>query len=62
MCIRDRAITTLDLELLQAFAEHAAVWIAARHAKEQLAQDRLAQQPDVAPRWSRIVAAQAEVA
>ena len=56
------AITTLDLELLQAFAEHAAVWIAARHAKEQLAQDRLAQQPDVAPRWSRIVAAQAEVA
>jgi GAF domain-containing protein len=55
------AITTLDLELLQAFAEHAAVWIAARHAKEQLAQDQSAPQPDVAPRWSRIVAA-AEVA
>jgi hypothetical protein len=51
------AITTLDLELLQAFAEHAAVWIAARQATEQLAQ-----QPDAAPQWSRIVAAQAEVA
>jgi hypothetical protein len=51
------AITTLDLELLQAFAEHAAVWIAARRATEQLVQ-----QADAAPRWSRIVAAQAEVA
>lgn len=51
------AITTLDLELLQAFAEHAAVWIAARRATEQLAQAA-----DNAPRWSRIVAAQAEVA
>ena len=51
------AITTLDLELLQAFAEHAAVWIAARRATEQLIQGA-----DLAPRWSRIVAAQAEVA
>ena len=51
------AITTLDLELLQAFAEHAAVWIAARRATEQLAAAS-----DGAPRWSRIVAAQAEVA
>ncbi|KGQ18583.1 FHA domain-containing protein [Lysobacter dokdonensis DS-58] len=51
------AITTLDVELLQAFAEHAAVWIAARRATEQLAQAG-----DAAPRWSRIVAAQAEVA
>jgi len=50
-------ITTLDIELLQAFAEHAAVWIAARRATDQLVQ-----QADAAPRWSRIVAAQAEVA
>lgn len=51
------AITTLDLDLLQAFAEHAAVWIAARRAT-----DALARHADAAPRWSRIVAAQAEVA
>jgi hypothetical protein len=54
---RGPPITTLDIELLQAFAEHAAVWIAARRATDQLAQ-----QADAAPRWSRIVAAQAEVA
>ncbi len=30
------AISTLDLELLQAFAENAAVWIAARRTSEQL--------------------------
>ena len=53
-----QAITTLDLELLQAFAEHAAVWIAARRATERLAQPMTGD----APRWSRIVAAQAEVA
>jgi hypothetical protein len=51
------AITTLDLELLQAFAEHAAVWIAARSATE-----RLGATSGEAPRWSRIVAAQAQVA
>lgn len=30
-------VTTLDLELLEAFAEHAALWIAARRARAQLA-------------------------
>ena len=48
------AITTLDLDLLQAFTEHAAVWIAARQASEQL--DRQA------PQWARIVAAHAGAA
>lgn len=48
------AITTLDLDLLQAFSEHAAVWIAARQASEQL--DRQA------PQWARIVAAHAGAA
>jgi hypothetical protein len=48
------AITTLDLELLQAFTEHAAVWIAARQASEQL------ERP--APQWAPIVAAHAGAA
>lgn len=47
------AITTLDLELLQAFTEHAAVWIAARQATAQL--DR--QAPQRASQWATIVAA-----
>ena len=48
---RGEAITTLDLELLQAFAENASVWIAARRTSEQLEalEDTAA--------WSQIVAA-----
>lgn len=48
---RGDAITTLDLELLEAFAENASVWIAARRTSEQLEalEDTAA--------WSRIVAA-----
>lgn len=49
------AITMHDLELLQAFAEHAALWIAARHATEAALREA-----DIAPRWSRIVASQGE--
>ncbi|MDQ3287987.1 MAG: FHA domain-containing protein [Pseudomonadota bacterium] len=45
------AITTLDMELLHAFAENAAVWIAARRTSEQL--DAMADAAD----WSQIVAA-----
>ncbi len=45
------AISTLDLELLQAFAENAAVWIAARRTSEQL--DEMADAAD----WVQIVAA-----
>ncbi|MGO1002197.1 FHA domain-containing protein [Lysobacter sp. CA196] len=45
------AITTLDLELLEAFAEGAAVWIAVRRTSEWLDA-----QP-AAPQWERIVAA-----
>lgn len=45
-------ITTLDVELLQAFTEGAAVWIAARQASEQL------QAAAPAPDWRGIVAAQ----
>lgn len=48
------AITTLDLDLLQAFTEHAAMWIAARQASEQLDQQ--------APQWAPIVAAHAGAA
>lgn len=46
-------ISTLDLELLQAFAENAAVWIAARRTSEQL--DAQADAVD----WDSIVAAHA---
>ena len=46
-----QAITTLDLELLEAFAERAALWIAARHATELLDARGSAQD------WSAIVAA-----
>jgi len=49
---RGPAITTLDLELLEAFAEGAAVWIAVRRTS-----DWLDAQP-AAPQWERIVAAQ----
>lgn len=52
------AITTLDLDLLQAFTEHAAVWIAARQATEQL--DR--QAPQRTQQWAAIVAAHAGAA
>lgn len=45
------AIDTLDLELLDAFAENAAVWIAARRASEQL--EAMADAAD----WEEIVAA-----
>jgi hypothetical protein len=48
------AITTLDLELLQAFAEHAAMWIAARQASEQLERQ--------APQWTHILSAHAGAA
>ncbi len=44
-------IDTLDAELLSAFAENAALWIAARQASERL--------PAPAPRWENIVAAHA---
>src|SRR3546814_13807883 len=50
------AITTLDLELLEAFAERAALRIAARHASELLADHTDAGAP---PRWSDIVDAHA---
>ena len=48
---RGAAISTLDLELLQAFTENASVWISARRTSEQL--DAL----DDAADWSEIVAA-----
>jgi len=51
---RGEAITTLDLELLQAFAENASVWIAARRTSEQL--EALGD----AAAWSQIVAAHTE--
>ncbi|HVR82615.1 MAG TPA: FHA domain-containing protein [Luteimonas sp.] len=50
------AITTLDLELLEAFAERASLWIAARHASELLAGAR---DDEGQPQWSGIVAAHA---
>lgn len=50
------AITTLDLELLEAFAERASLWIAARHASELLAGARYDQSQ---PQWSGILAAHA---
>lgn len=46
-------LTTLDQELLEAFAERAALWIAARRASELLAVPSQAAQHD----WARIVAA-----
>jgi GAF domain-containing protein len=53
------AITTLDLELLEAFAERAALWIAARHASELLAGH--ADAGDL-QEWSSIVAAHGDAA
>lgn len=44
-------VTTLDLELLEAFAEHAALWIAARRARAQLARTAAAES------WAAIVQA-----
>ena len=41
-------VTQLDLDILAAFAESAAVWVLAGHALEAL---------DAAPRWSAIVSA-----
>lgn len=51
------AITTLDLELLEAFAESVAVWIAARRTSELLDA-----RPGAAPAWDSIVAAHAGAA
>ncbi|WP_332703075.1 GAF domain-containing protein [Lysobacter sp. D1-1-M9] len=56
------AISTLDLELLEAFAENAAVWIAARRASELLDAQRADAPPDEQQLaderdWRRIVAA-----
>ena len=48
-------VTTLDLELLEAFAEHVALWIAARRAQAVLARDAAAES------WDGIVAAHAGV-
>jgi hypothetical protein len=48
------AITTLDLELLQAFAETASLWIAARRASDLLAGG------DAALQWDAILAAHGE--
>lgn len=51
------AITTLDLELLEAFAERAALWIAARRASKQL-DSQASDSTDVPlPGWNAIVAA-----
>ncbi|MDB6163075.1 MAG: hypothetical protein JWL98_507 [Xanthomonadaceae bacterium] len=47
---RGPAITTLDLELLEAFVERAALWIAARRASEKL-------DVSAAPEWNSILAA-----
>ncbi|MDQ3206330.1 MAG: GAF domain-containing protein [Pseudomonadota bacterium] len=49
-------INTLDIELLEAFAENASVWIAARRASEQIAGVQDAR----APAWRDIVAAHTE--
>ena len=49
------AITTLDLALLEAFTEGAAMWVAARRTS-----DLLDAQAEDATAWERIVAAQAE--
>lgn len=48
------AITTLDLELLEAFAERVALWIAARHASQLLDEHQGASQPQ----WEAILAGQ----
>lgn len=50
------AITTLDMELLQAFAERAAVYIAARRASDSLGRAAGSAQP---ARWRPIAAAHA---
>jgi hypothetical protein len=47
-------VTALDLDLLEAFVERAALWICARRAT-----DALAMQPDTSEQWSRLVAAHA---
>ncbi len=47
-------ITALDLALLEAFVERAALWICARRAS-----DALAVAPDTSTHWSRVVEAQA---
>lgn len=49
-----QAITTLDLELLEAFTERASLWLAARDASELLAGHDTAQ-----PEWNGILAAHA---
>lgn len=47
-------VTSLDLDLLEAFVERAALWICARRAS-----DILSTQPDTSAQWSRLVAAHA---
>ena len=49
-CSAGEPITQVDLELLQAFAESATLWLLARRALTRL---------DAAPRWSTIVASAA---
>jgi hypothetical protein len=51
------AITTLDLELLEAFTERASLWLAARHASELLAANDPMQSE-----WSDILSAHAGAA
>ena len=54
------AITTLDLELLEAFAERAALWIAARRTSELLDSKLLDSRAAPLSQWNRIVAAHAD--
>jgi hypothetical protein len=55
------AITDLDVELLEAFVEGAAVWIAAQRASELLDRAHAASRPErAATRWDGIVAAHPE--
>jgi predicted component of type VI protein secretion system len=50
-------LTTLDQELLEAFAERAALWIAARRTSDLLAARTAGMPAKGMPDWSRIVAA-----
>lgn len=54
------AISTLDLELLEAFAENAAVWIAAQRARELLDAHSAPSGPAGMTSWEDIIAAQSE--
>ncbi|WP_208543237.1 GAF domain-containing protein [Marilutibacter alkalisoli] len=50
------AISTLDVELLQAFVENAAVWIAARRAHDLLDAHTTPAEPPREHAWERIIA------